>query len=97
MKEKVAKYFTTSNGIFSAFFLITALGCLITPTIHSNDSTAILLFALFSFVCNPVIILFDIIAAIIGEDRIRRWNIIFFIADVLLEIAFYYLIVLSVG
>lgn len=96
MKEKVAKYFTISNGMFSAFFLITALGCLITPTIHSNDSTAIL-FALFSFVCNPVIILFDIIAAIIGEDRIRRWNIIFFIADVLLEIAFYYMLVLSIA
>lgn len=94
MKEKLAKFFTISNGIFSAFFLITALGCLITP-IHSNDPS--ILFAGFSFVCNPVIILFDIIAAIIGEDRIRRWNIIFFIADVLLEIAFYYMIVLSIG
>lgn len=95
MKEKLAKFFTKSNGIFTAFFMIAALGFLATP-VNSSNSLFFLL-ALLSFVLNPVVMIFDIIASVIGEGRTRRWNIIFLILDALLEFLLYYAIILSVG
>ena len=88
-------YIGQSGGFPSAFFMIAALGCFATP-VNSSNSLFFLL-ALLSLVLNPVVMIFDIIASVIGEGSTRRWNIIFLILDALLEFLLYYAIILSVG